>query len=140
MSLINTARGEDGQIMRCLMMIMAVTLSLTDAGWSDTPTPEQRAFQQCQGCHQIGPNAKNGMGPVLTGIIGRESASISDYTYSPAMKQSRLVWTEDNIRAFLHKPRKFVPFTKMTFSGLDDDEVISLILGYLKQFPASNPR
>lgn len=34
-------------------------------------TKGEQIFKQCMTCHRIGPDAKNLVGPVLTGAIGR---------------------------------------------------------------------
>ena len=43
----------------------------------------------CKACHQIGENAKNAVGPVLNGVIGRMAGSVAGYSYSDANKNSR---------------------------------------------------
>jgi cytochrome c len=50
----------------------------------------EKVFAQCRACHQIGPNAKNAVGPVLNGVIGRKAGSVEGYNYSPANKNSGL--------------------------------------------------
>lgn len=58
------------------------------------------AFGKCAICHQVGPGAKNLVGPELNSIIGRKAAGVADYAYSPAMKilgEERFVWTEENL-------------------------------------------
>src|SRR5450830_1886604 len=57
------------------------------------------AFAKCASCHQIGPSARAGFGPQLNGIVGRPAGSTKDYRYSAAMQNSRIVWTEDKLRA-----------------------------------------
>lgn len=114
------------------MIVFLLALGAGEASAQTAPTAEQKAFQQCQGCHQIGPDAKNGMGPVLNGIIGRRAGTRDDYSYSPALKNSNIVWSEEKLREFIGKPQRVVPFTKMTFSGLSNKATIDLIVTYLK--------
>jgi hypothetical protein len=43
-------------------------------------------FTPCKACHQIGETAKNAVGPVLNGVIGRKVGTVDGYNYSPANK------------------------------------------------------
>jgi cytochrome c len=49
-------------------------------------------FKKCMACHQVGPNAKNGIAPVLNGVVGRPAGQYPNYSYSSANKNSGLVW------------------------------------------------
>jgi cytochrome c len=91
-------------------------------------------FKQCAACHRIGPHAKNSIGPVLTGVVGRHAATYTGYSYSSGMKQSGIVWSEAELDKFLHAPRKLVPGTKMSFVGLRHDQDIADVIAYLKTF------
>ena len=92
----------------------------------------QRTFALCASCHQIGGTAGAAFGPQLTGIVGRPAGSTRDFAYSPAMKASKIVWTEQNLAAFLRDPGKVVPGTKMRFWGLSDDQQIANLIAYMK--------
>ena len=48
----------------------------------------EKVFGVCKACHQIGETAKNSVGPVLNGLIGRKAGSVPDYSYSSANKES----------------------------------------------------
>ena len=64
-------------------------------------TAGEKAFVVCRACHQIGPNAKDSVGPVLNGVVGRKAGTYPGFNYSPANKESGLTWDEvkRNIRA-----------------------------------------
>lgn len=72
-------------------------------------------FKKCRACHKVGPDAKNGVGPMLNGIVGRAAGANPGYGYSSAMKNSGLVWDEPTLTTYLHAPRALVPHTKMSF-------------------------
>ncbi len=93
------------------------------------------AFAKCASCHQIGPSARAGFGPQLNGIVGRPAAATRDYRYSTAMQNSRIVWTEDKLRAFLKSPGDVVPGTKMRFWGIGNEQELNNLLAYMKSFP-----
>ena len=93
------------------------------------------AFAKCASCHQIGPSARAGFGPQLNGIVGRPAAATKDYRYSAAMQNSRIVWTEDKLRAFMKSPGDVVPGTKMRFWGISNEQDLNNLLAYMKSFP-----
>ena len=62
-------------------------------------------------CHQIGENAKNAVGPVLNGVIGRKAGSVPGYSYSDANKNSGITWDEATFREYIKDPRAKVPGT-----------------------------
>ncbi|WP_432261294.1 c-type cytochrome [Cupriavidus sp. TMH.W2] len=89
---------------------------------------------RCASCHHVGRNARAGFGPQLNGIFGRAAAGTADFQYSEAMRASKVVWSQDTLRAFIHSPGKVVPGTRMRFWGLGDDQQITDLLGYLQTF------
>ena len=78
----------------------------------------KRAWAKCSACHTADPGAKSGLGPNLSGVIGRSAASFPGYKYSPAMQKSGLKWTRKNFEAFIAAPQSVVPGTRMAFAGL----------------------
>lgn len=98
----------------------------------------KKVFLKCKACHQVGPDAKNAVGPALTGVVGRKAGTAADYNYSDANKNSGLVWDEATLKVYLKNPAAKVPGTKMTFPGLPNDADIDNVIAYLKTFsPAS---
>jgi cytochrome c len=118
------------------LVLLAVTLpggpaSAQDAG--DAAAGE-KVFARCKACHQVGEKARNGVGPQLNGLVGRASAAVSDYRYSPAMQKAGLTWDPATLQAFLQKPKAVVPGTRMTMAGLTKEADFINLLAYLKQF------
>jgi cytochrome c len=93
-------------------------------------------FKKCLACHKVGPDAGNGVGPALNGIVGRPAGTTPDYRYSAAMRGSGLVWDEATLTTYLRAPRKLVPGTKMAFAGLSKDRDIADVIAYLATFDA----
>jgi cytochrome c len=91
-------------------------------------------FKKCMACHQVGPNAKNGIAPVLNGVVGRPAGQYPEYNYSSANKKSGLTWDEPTLARYLRAPSNVVPGTKMIFAGLKKEQEISDVIAYLKQF------
>ena len=88
-------------------------------------------FNQCKACHQVGPEAKNGVGPVLNGIVGRKAGEYPGYNYSDANKNSGLTWDEATLRAYLPDPKAKVPGTKMIFPGIKREKQLDDLMAYL---------
>jgi cytochrome c len=100
----------------------------------NTGNPGADAFRKCMACHQVGPSARNGVGPALNGSIGRPAGTHPGYTYSAAMRNSGLVWDERTLTRYLRAPREVVPGTRMAFAGLKDDQELANVIAYLKRF------
>ena len=98
-------------------------------------TKGEKVFKKCKACHKVGEGAKNGTGPMLTGVFGRPAGIIDGFKYSKPMKaaaEGGLVWDTDNLSAYLANPRKYMKGTKMSFSGLKKDKDVAAILEFLK--------
>jgi cytochrome c len=116
-----------------LGVIFAAVISSGPALAQDAAAGE-KVFVKCKACHQIGDGAKNAVGPVLNGVVGRPAGTYPDYSYSDANKSSGLTWDEATLYVYLKNPRAKVPGTKMIFPGLTKDEDINNVIAYLKQF------
>ncbi|MGY4174766.1 cytochrome c [Bradyrhizobium sp. USDA 4518] len=101
---------------------------------AQTATRGQSQFNTCKPCHQVGDNARNAVGPTLNGLIGRKAGSVEGYSYSEAMKNSGITWTDRNLSDYIHDPKATVPGNKMAFGGMKDDQTISDIIDYLHTF------
>lgn len=97
----------------------------------------EEVFKKCRACHDIGPDAKNKVGPILTGIVGRKAGTVEGFNYSPANKEAGdkgWVWTEEQLLKYLKNPREAMPGNRMAFAGLPDDQDRADVLAYLKKF------
>jgi cytochrome c len=94
----------------------------------------EKTFNVCRACHQIGANAKNAIGPVLNGVVGRKSGTYPEYAYSDANRNSGLTWDEPTLKEYLKNPMAKVPGTKMAYPGLRKDEDIENVIAFLKQY------
>jgi len=88
-------------------------------------------FQRCALCHNADKGGGNGLGPNLFGVAGRKAASLPNFPYSPALKSSRIVWTNNKLRAWVSGPARVVPGTRMTFAGLSDPKQADDVIAYL---------
>lgn len=87
----------------------------------------------CAECHSVAKTIKNKKGPSLFGIVGRPSASIAGFDYSPALKAGAITWTPEKIDAYIAAPKKVVPDGKMKFDGLGDASERADLLAFLAE-------
>lgn len=125
--------------MRLALACFLLALASGSAQAQDVAAGE-KVFQQCRACHQVGETAKNAVGPLLNGLFGRKAGTIEGYTYSPANKSSGLTWDEPTFRDYIKDPRAKIPGTKMVYPGLKDEQRITDLIAYLKQFDATGKK
>ena len=87
-------------------------------------------FVRCAACHAV-VAAKNGVGPSLHGVVGREAGQVAGFNYSPANKNSHLTWTGETLFTYLENPRKAMPGTKMSYAGLAAPQERADLIAYL---------
>lgn len=95
-------------------------------------------FKRCRACHDVGETAKNKVGPILNGIVGRKAGTIEGFNYSDANKKAGAegwVWTEEKMMEYLLNPRAAMPGNKMAYAGLKDEQDRKDLIAYLKKFP-----
>lgn len=100
----------------------------------------QQTFAICRACHQIGPGAKNAIGPELNGVVGRKAGSVKGYSYSTAMKNSGITWNKATLEVFLKNPTTKVPGTKMPSPGLSSKQDIDNVIAFLAQYDAAGKK
>merc|ERR1711966_170390 len=75
--------------------------------------------------------AKNGQGPNLWGIIGRESGQVAGFAYSAANKNSGIIWSDKPLEVYLQDPKKYMPGPKMVFAGLKKPQDRADLIAFL---------
>lgn len=105
-----------------------------------TPAPEEdlaaagsRAFAaNCGACHTASENGAARVGPNLFGVAGRRAASLPGFNYSPALRNSGITWTPEQLRAFIQQPTRLVPGTRMSYAGVRNADQAAAIVAYLE--------
>lgn len=113
-----------------------VVLIVISSLWQATvaaPEDGQLTFNNvCRTCHTIN-EGDNRLGPSLHKIIGRKAGSLSNYSYSTAMKGADLVWDRAALDRFISNPDQVVPGNNMKpFSGLSSAEERAEIITFLE--------
>jgi len=112
------------QTIRLAALTALITLGTSAAALAQDAAAGEKVFAQCRACHQIGPGAKNLIGPELNGVVGRKAGSVEGYNYSAANKNSGLTWDE----------------ATLSFAGIKDDKKIDDVVAYLAQFGADGQK
>ncbi len=136
--------------LKVLALVAAAFVVPGGAASAQDAAKGEQVFKQCMTCHRIGPDAKNLVGPVLTGVIGRQSGTAPGFAYSALNKaagENGLVWSDDLIMQYLPDPNAFlkkfltdkgkadlaVGSTKMAFK-LADEQQRKDVIAYINKF------
>lgn len=94
-------------------------------------------WRQCRSCHTIDQGGRNATGPNLYGVVGQAAGSVDGFRYSNPMQDAAangLVWTPEELDAFLEDPRGYMRGTRMSFRGLRDEADRAAMIAYLQSF------
>jgi cytochrome c len=119
------------RILTAAALASAVLLSTAALAEGNAEKGHAIFHEKCSVCHLAGANGPKLLGAPLFGVVGRTAGTVPGYTYSPAMKASGLVWTNETLEHYLANPTKVLPGTHMTFAGLKNDEAIEDVVAYL---------
>jgi cytochrome c len=91
------------------------------------PAHGKTVYQACMGCHSLD---EDDVGPRHRGVLGRVAGTVPGYAYSPALKNSHIVWDRETLDRWLTNPQALVPGAKMFFampSAQDRADVIAYL-------------
>jgi cytochrome c len=97
------------------------------------PAAGERLWRQCASCHALEPG-RNGTGPYLHGVVGRDKGSVEGFRYSAAMASAEGTWEPENISAFIENPRGYIAGTSMAYAGMRRAEDRANLIAYLATF------
>ena len=114
-----------------------VFLAITGLWAQADPAAGQNVFtQKCGSCHSVEADLSHGLlGPNLIGVVGRTAGTVAGWDFSTALKESKLVWTEENLHKWLTDSTALVPGAKMDLKvpgRIEREDVIA----YLKTLKA----
>jgi cytochrome c len=115
------------------LLLAAALVASAAAGGAEKSAPDamrgEQVYARCLACHAL---AYDRVGPRHCGLFGRRAGSVPQFSYSPAMKKSGIVWNDQTLDRFLTKPLKMVPGSAMTYDGVADPKDRSDLIAYLK--------
>ena len=122
--------------MKTILFVAAIAVISAGAAKAEDLAAGATSFKKCAPCHDVGPTAKNKVGPVLNGLDGRKSGSVAGYNYSDANKGSGITWNDASFLEYIKDPKAKIPNTKMTFAGIKNEDEAKNLWAYLKQYDA----
>ncbi len=109
----------------------ALAFSASALADDDMTALGEKVYKKCKACHALEAGKKK-MGPSLAGLYGATAGTVEGFSYSPAMKNSGVVWDDETLDAFLASPKKFMRKSRMTFQGLKKEEDRAAIIALMK--------
>jgi cytochrome c len=108
--------------------LAAFSLAMVVASESQAQeTDGERLFRQrCSSCHSL-ETGQNRTGPSLAAVNGRAAGSVEGARYSPALRDSTVVWNAETLDRFLASPRQFLPGTTMTMGVTNEAQRRALV-------------
>ena len=96
--------------------LMSLAYSACTVG-ADADAGKKAFKQQCALCHSAERGDNGGaLGPSLQGVFGRKAASVPNFSYTTALRNSGLEWDAATLDRFLTSPTGLVPGTTMVNS------------------------
>ena len=135
------------EVVRILTAAGLALAALTAPATADKAAVErgEKVFKKCKSCHKLGPEAKNGAGPHLNEVFGRQAGAVEGFRYSKNMVRmgvEGLVWDHEKLDLYLENPKALVSKTRMNFRGLKDAEDRADVIAFLRAYsddPANIP-
>ena len=136
------ARGRSSRAGAAAILAAALGSAgaLQAAELTGDPAAGEEVFQLCSGCHLLGPEAEDSVGPHLNGLFGRRAGSHEGYPYSDGLTRmgtEGLTWSFETLDAYIENPLALVSGTRMNFDGLADPQERADLMAFLRLYSAS---
>jgi cytochrome c len=116
--------------MRRIGLAAALVLAAAGAHAEGDAARGEKRFEECAACHAVAQGAES-VGPSLHGVFGRKAGELADFRFSPALKRSGIVWSEQAVDQFIADPQAVVPGNRMPFAGIPDAGARADLIAYL---------
>ena len=114
--------------LRLAVAALPLVAGFPAAGAGDAARGKDVYETLCAACHS--PDS-NRVGPAHRGVYGRKAGTASGYSYSSALANSQLTWTDATLERWLANPEALVPGQKMGVRVSDEADRRDVI-EYLK--------
>ena len=95
------------------MMAMTIATAHADAPLHGDATRGATLYQACMACHSLD---EDDVGPRHRGVVGRTAGTVPGFAYSPALRNSHIVWGAETLDRWLTNPQALVPGARMFFA------------------------
>ena len=116
-------------------------LAAAPAIGADANTGKALFRERCSVCHTAESGDNGGaQGPSLIGVMGRAAASAPQFSYTTALRDSKLTWDGATLNRFLAAPTSVVPGTAMLIavqSDVDRENLIAYFQSVANQAPST---
>jgi cytochrome c len=117
--------------MKSILLVAGLLLAATRLAGADGDAGRgEKRYEECVACHAL-EKGKESVGPDLHGVFGRKAGEAADFRYSPALRRSGIVWSEQTIDTFIADPQSVVPGNRMPFAGVPDASARADLIAYL---------
>ena len=127
-------RGMPRRVTICLAVGLALPAGMPPAiarAATGDPAKGAELYRACAACHSLEPG-RHRTGPSLAGVLGRKAGGEPGFRrYSPALRQSGVVWGQATLDAWIANPAAAIPGNRMTFKGLPDPQARADLIAYL---------
>jgi cytochrome c len=112
-------------------LIAIGAIAIISPAHAANPADGKAIFSRCAACHNASKDGPNMIGPNLYGVVGRRAGTKSGFSYSTAMKNSGITWTNPKLDAYIAHPAQVVPGNRMAFAGIPDPKQRADLVAYL---------
>jgi cytochrome c len=126
--------------MRIWVIAGVLVFASTSATLAQDVAAGEQSFNKCRPCHDVGPDAKNKLGPPLNGIDGRKAGTFEGFNYSDPLKALGTTWDKAKFLQWIENPQAVAPGTRMAFAGIKDDAERQNLWAYVNEFKADGSK
>lgn len=110
-----------------------VELSISELMAAANVENGKKIAKKCISCHSFEQGGPNKIGPNIWNIVNSGKGKKAGFVYSKAMASSEGNWDTESLFAFLKKPSKYMPGTKMSFAGVRKPQDVADVIAYLEE-------
>ena len=114
-------------------VLLGLLLFYQPSAFAFDATKGEKVFLKCKACHTIAKGGAHRIGPNLWGIIGKVAGKQEGFRYSKAMLDFGKKWDVATLDAYLEKPSRIVPRSRMAFIGIKDAQQRADLIAYLNK-------